>query len=95
MYDAIFLATIVGFFALCVAYIKACDWIIGPDAEFELDLVAEPATASADAGRDRRWSGPRDEHAGGVGRRQLRGARLTLVVLVTYLVLVLVFPERF
>jgi hypothetical protein len=41
MYDAIFLATIVAFFALCVAYIKACDWIIGPDAEFELDLVAE------------------------------------------------------
>ena len=41
MYDAIFLATIVGFFALCGAYIKACDWIIGPDAEFELELVAE------------------------------------------------------
>ena len=38
MYDVIFLATIVAFFALCVAYIRACDRIIGPDAEFELDL---------------------------------------------------------
>ena len=39
MYDVIFVATIIGFFALCVAYIAACDRIIGPDAEFELDLV--------------------------------------------------------
>ena len=37
MYDAIFLLTIIGFFGLCVAYIKGCDRIIGPDAE--LDLV--------------------------------------------------------
>lgn len=37
MYDAIFLATVVAFFALCVAYIRACDWIIGPDTEFELE----------------------------------------------------------
>ena len=35
MADAIFLLLIVGFFALCVAYIRACDRIIGPDAEFE------------------------------------------------------------
>jgi len=33
--DAIFLLLIVGFFALCVAYIRACDRIIGPDSEFE------------------------------------------------------------
>jgi hypothetical protein len=37
LYDVIFLATIVAFFALCVVYIRACDRIIGPDAEFELD----------------------------------------------------------
>lgn len=46
MYDVIFLATIVAFFALCVAYIHACDRIIGPDAEFELGSeadVVEPA----------------------------------------------------
>jgi hypothetical protein len=36
--DVIFLATIVAFFALCVAYIRACDWIIGPDTEFELEV---------------------------------------------------------
>jgi hypothetical protein len=48
VYDAIFLATIVAFFALCVAYIRACDRIIGPDIEFELDDEAggggHPAT---------------------------------------------------
>jgi hypothetical protein len=35
VYDAIFLATIVGFFLLCVAYIRGCDRIIGPEAEIE------------------------------------------------------------
>jgi hypothetical protein len=47
MYDAIFVATIIGFFGLCVAYIAACDRIIGPDSEFELELAptsdGEPA----------------------------------------------------
>ena len=38
MYDAIFLATIVAFFALCVAYVRGIDRIIGPDSEFELEL---------------------------------------------------------
>ena len=37
MPDVIFLAVIVGFFAVCAVYIHACDWIIGPDDEFELD----------------------------------------------------------
>ena len=52
MYDVIFLATIVAFFALCVAYIRACDRIIGPDSEFELELdddvagVDEPGDAA-------------------------------------------------
>ena len=41
MYDVIFVATIIGFFLLCVAYIKGCDRIIGPDAEFELELAPE------------------------------------------------------
>ena len=41
MYDVVFVATIIGFFLLCVAYIRGCDRIIGPDSEFELDLVAE------------------------------------------------------
>jgi len=46
MYDLVFVATIIAFFALCVAYIKGCDRIIGPDSEFELD----PLVASDDDG---------------------------------------------
>ena len=64
-------ATIVAFFALCVAYIRACDWIIGPDAEFELE---EPAGDAGDAPVDADGPGgvstPR-----GLRRRQLHGAR--------------------
>ena len=41
MYDAIFLLTIFGFFALCVAYIRGCDRIIGPEDEAESDLDAD------------------------------------------------------
>ena len=37
MPDVIFLVVIVVFFAVCALYIRACDWIIGPDDEFELD----------------------------------------------------------
>jgi len=24
---------LVGFFALCLLYVRACDWIVGPDSE--------------------------------------------------------------
>ena len=44
MSDVIFLLTIVAFFALCVAYIRACDRIIGPDVELELVDEDEAAT---------------------------------------------------
>ncbi|HEY6318930.1 MAG TPA: hypothetical protein VI462_13725 [Acidimicrobiia bacterium] len=30
LFVALFL---VGFFALCFLYVRACDWIIGPDSE--------------------------------------------------------------
>jgi hypothetical protein len=54
MADLIFVSVLVTFFALCVAYLKWCDRIIGPD-EFgaELDdatspyIVTGPATADA------------------------------------------------
>ncbi len=36
MADLIFVSVLVGFFALCVAYLRWCDLIIGPD-----ELVAE------------------------------------------------------
>ena len=37
MPDVIFVVVILVFFAVCALYIRACDWIIGPDHEFELD----------------------------------------------------------
>jgi hypothetical protein len=33
MRDVVVLAIIVGFFALCVAYVRWCDHIIGPDPD--------------------------------------------------------------
>ncbi len=44
MADAIFVAAICAFFALCVVYIRWCDRIIGPD-----EFVAPAADASATA----------------------------------------------
>ncbi|HEY7106301.1 MAG TPA: hypothetical protein VH986_07850 [Acidimicrobiia bacterium] len=43
MADAIFLLIIVGFFLLCVAYVRGCERIVGPELEHEAetDLVAE------------------------------------------------------
>ena len=46
MYDVIFLATIVAFFALCVAYIRACDRIIGPGRRVRARSTTAPATPS-------------------------------------------------
>ena len=49
MSDVIFLATILGFFALCVAYIKLCDRIIGSDAEVDFALSDDEHDAALDA----------------------------------------------
>lgn len=35
--DLTLLAVLLGFVALCVAYVRACDRIIGPDDEAELE----------------------------------------------------------
>ncbi len=32
MVDLVFIVIVVAFFALCVAYVRVCDRIIGPDA---------------------------------------------------------------
>ena len=57
MYDVIFLATIIGFFLVCVGYIAICDRIIGPDSEFELDVASgghgDGAPAPADMPEER------------------------------------------
>jgi hypothetical protein len=35
MRDVVVLVVVAAFFALCVAYVRWCDRIIGPDAELE------------------------------------------------------------
>jgi len=44
MEDVLFVVGLVAFFALCVAYIRACDAIIGPDPVES----STPATSGAD-----------------------------------------------
>jgi hypothetical protein len=31
--DVFVVLFLVGFFALCVGYVRACDWIVGPDSD--------------------------------------------------------------
>ena len=45
MADLLFVVIVVAFFAITVAYVKACDHIIGPD----LDLTSVPDTPSEGA----------------------------------------------
>ena len=33
MADLFVVLFVIGFFALCFAYVRACDWIIGPDSD--------------------------------------------------------------
>lgn len=44
MRDIVILAVTAAFFALCVAYVRWCDHIIGPDP----DINADPAAAGED-----------------------------------------------
>ena len=39
MTDVIFLAVLVAFFALAVAFVRACEHIIGPDLEAQTTVV--------------------------------------------------------
>ena len=41
MRDVVFVAITIGFFALCVAYIRACGRIIGHEPEPEPELEAD------------------------------------------------------
>jgi hypothetical protein len=44
MRDLVLLSVVVAFFAVCVAYVRACEWIIGPDEVGEaVDDEAEVA----------------------------------------------------
>ena len=100
MRDVIVLAIIAVFFALCVAYVRWCDRIIGPDPD---DLRTTTSTSRRPGAVDRAGrSTPID-----AGRRRRGGAVVIAAavdnwiglgiagLLAIYLVLVLVFPERF
>ena len=83
MADLWVVLTIVGFFGLCVALVRGCDRIIGPDdAVGSRDEPVEP-----------------DSRTTGGGRSPMNGeniAGLVLAVLLAlYLVAALIFPERF
>jgi hypothetical protein len=49
MGDLLFVAVVVAFFALAVAYVKGCERIVGPDTPLPDD--GADAAASAEAGR--------------------------------------------
>ena len=47
MGDLLFVAVVVAFFALTVAYVKGCERIVGPDTPLPDDAADAPATAAA------------------------------------------------
>jgi hypothetical protein len=53
MRDVVMVAVITAFFALCIAYVRWCDSIIGPDpAELDQSGADADADADPDAGAD-------------------------------------------
>ncbi len=48
MADLIYIAVMIGFFALAVLFVVACDHIVGPD-ELAADLSGEPADETSGA----------------------------------------------
>ena len=57
MRDVIVLAIIAAFFALCVAYVRWCDRIIGPDPDVDRDDDADDVAEPTDRRRRRRRRG--------------------------------------
>ncbi len=82
MADVWVLLLIVAFFGLCVAFVRGCDSIIGPDDSEEL---APPAEADG---------GPRASRRSPVSGENIAGLVLA-ILLGLYLVAALLFPERF
>ena len=48
MADVLVLALVLGFFALCVAFVRGCDVIIGPDDEWDLDDASSTTVLAVD-----------------------------------------------
>ncbi len=47
MGDLIFVAVVVAFFALTVAYVKGCEWIVGGDAGADAQVDADADDAAS------------------------------------------------
>ena len=48
MYDIISIVFVLGFFALCLLYVQACDRILGPDEELAVPVAPGEPTRPAD-----------------------------------------------
>ena len=48
MYDIISIVFVLGFFALCLLYVQACDRILGPDEELVAPAAPGEPTRPAD-----------------------------------------------
>ena len=91
MGDLLFVAVVVAFFAVTLAYVKGCERIVGPDTPLpDEDVDSDPR---------RRRRHRRQRGRPGAGEHGLMGADnvigLVLAVLLTaYLVAALVIPEK-
>jgi hypothetical protein len=48
VYDIVSVGFVLVFFALCVAYTHACDWILGPDEQAEAASPPGDSSGTAD-----------------------------------------------
>ena len=84
MADVVFVAIALAFFAICALYVRWCDIIIGPDEVSSSDSVTSPTSSGVRRG------------GGMIAASYDNWVGLALASLaVLYLVLVLIFPERF
>jgi hypothetical protein len=56
MGDLIFVAVVVAFFALTVAYVKGCEWITGPDTGTAPDVDTTESPLETGASPSGLWS---------------------------------------
>ncbi len=47
MQDIVFVTVIVGFFALCVLFVRFCDWLIGPQEQASSDRLVDQELEAA------------------------------------------------
>ena len=76
--------TVLAFFAVCVAFVRGCDRIIGPDDAEDFSTTSSRSSAPTD----------RDHRGGPVTGENIAGLVLA-ALLSLYLVAALLFPEKF